>query len=70
MSTFLAQSRKLVALFAVLGYFLVLAKVAASEGMVDTLGWAGFAAFTSFVGGNAAEHWTKGKASNKPAEPS
>lgn len=65
MARFLANSRKLVALLAVLLYFLALAKIAASEGMVDTLGWAGFAAFTSFIGGNAAEHWTKGK---KPAE--
>lgn len=61
MASFLSQSRKLVALLAVLAYFLGLAKIAATEGMVDTLGWAGFAAFTSFVGGNAAEHWTRGK---------
>lgn len=61
LSTFLANSRKLVALLAVLAFFLALAKVAASDGMVDTLGWAGFAAFTSFIGGNAAEHWTKKK---------
>ena len=66
MSTFLSNSRKLVALLALLVFFLALAKVAASEGMVDTLGWAAFAAFTSFIGGNAAEHWTKGK---KPEEP-
>lgn len=62
MTTFLTNSRKLVALLALLVYFLALAKVGTSEGMVDTLGWAGFAAFTSFIGGNAAEHWQKAKA--------
>lgn len=67
LSTLLANSRKLVALLALLGYFLALAKIGASEGMVDTLGWAGFAAFTSFVGGNAAEHWQKGKATKADA---
>lgn len=65
MSHLLNNSRKLVALLALLGYLLALAKVGASEAMVDTLAWAGWAAFTSFIGGNAAEHFTKGKVAAK-----
>ena len=61
LSRFLNSSRKLVALLAVLAFLLLLAWFNRSESMTDTLAWAGFASFTSFIGGNGVEHWQKSK---------